>query len=152
MRHAVFAVELLNSLTYFSYASSLERGLADDVSSRLQRALTDSGWLEDTNGGLWGAASDNAVTTRRNLLLAQRLDKLQTQSESLLDKAKQLRRAIAKSIQDRSILEEDSEEWGEKLGDAQADVDSLASDIQSQLNQMAKHWRKPIPEIDPPDF
>lgn len=78
MRHAVFAVELLNSLTYFSYASSLERGLADDVSSRLQRALTDSGWLEDTNGGLWGAASDNAVTTRRNLLFAQRLDKLQT--------------------------------------------------------------------------
>lgn len=152
MRHAVYAVELLNSLTYFSYASSLERGLADDVSHRLQRALTDSGWFDDTNGGLWAAASNNAVRTRQNLLLAQRLDKLQTQSESLLDKAKKLRRAITKCILDRTILEEDSKEWGDKLDDAQADVDSLTSDIQSQLNQMAKHWRKPIPEIDPPDY
>ncbi|KIV89621.1 hypothetical protein PV10_07007 [Exophiala mesophila] len=84
MNNAVFAVELLNSLTYFSYANTSERALAHDVAVRLTDALIASGWLEDADHStLWIRGSGSGAEIRRNLILADRLNKLQIQSDQM---------------------------------------------------------------------
>ena len=99
MNNAVFAVELLNSLTSFSYASSSERVLPQDVAVGSTDTLIASGWLEDADHStLWIRGSENGAEIRRNLMLADRLNKLQIQSDQIQDKANKLRRAITNTF------------------------------------------------------